>query len=101
MAFNRYKLLVTPNRTMQTVPGVVISKRTTDKYVIYNYDKMRFDTIAAEIYGNDLYNWVISLGNPEYPLEFDIPNNTVIRVPFPINDVLVEYESKVANNKDK
>jgi hypothetical protein len=101
MAFNRYKLLITPNRKMQTVPGVVISKRNTDKYVIYNYDKMRFDTISAEIYGNDLYNWVISLGNPEYPLEFDIPNNTVIRVPFPLNDALVEYESKIANNKDK
>jgi len=101
MATSRYKLLITPQRTMQTVPGIVISKRNTDKYMIYNYDKMRFDTIAAQVYGDDLYNWVISLGNPEYALEFDIPNNTIIRVPFPLNDVLSEYEQKVATLKNK
>lgn len=101
MATSRYRFLITPQRTMQTVPGIVISKRNTDKFVIYNYDKMRFDTISAEIYGDDLYNWLILLGNPEYPLEFDIPNNTVIRVPFPLNDVLSEYEQKVLAIKNK
>jgi hypothetical protein len=62
---------------------------------------MRLDTIAAEIYGDDLYNWLVLLANPEYPLEFDIPNNTVIRVPFPLNDAVNEYEQKVISLKNK
>lgn len=101
MAISRYRQLITPNRTMQTVPSITISKRNTDKFVIYNSDKMRFDTIAADIYNDDLYSWVILLANPEYPLEFDIPNNSVIRVPFPIGDVVAEYEQKVVTLKNK
>lgn len=101
MAISRYRQLITPQRTMQTVPGIVISSRTTDKFVIYNSDKLRLDTIAADIYGDDQYNWLILLANSDYPLEFDIPNNTVIRVPFPLNDAIVEYEQKVVALKDK
>ncbi len=101
MAISRYRQLITPQRTMQTVPAITISKRDTDKYVIYNSDKMRFDTIAADVYGDDLYNYLIAIANPEYPLEFDIPNNTVIRVPFPIGEVIVEYEQKVVTLKNK
>jgi hypothetical protein len=101
MAINRYRQIISPQRKMQMMPGITISKRETDKYIMYNSMKMRYDTIAAELYGDDLYSWVISLGNPEYFIEFDIPNNTVIRVPFPLNDVLVEYEQKVVALKDK
>lgn len=101
MAISRYRQLITVNRTMQTVPGIVISKRDTDKFVIYNSDKMRFDTIAADIYNDDMYSWLISLANPQFSLEFDIPNNTVIRVPFPLNSVIAEYEQKVLTLKNK
>ncbi len=101
MAISRYRQLITQQRTMQTMPGIVISNRESDKYVIYNSDKMRLDTIASEVYGDDFYNWLILLSNPEYPLEFDIPNNTVIRVPFPLNDVIAEYEQKVVALKNK
>ena len=101
MAINRYRQIITPQRKMQIMPGIVISKRETDKYIMYNSMKMRFDTIAAELYGDDLYSWLISLANPEYFIEFDIPVNTIIRVAFPLNDVLVEYEQKVSTLKDK
>lgn len=101
MAINRYRQIITPQRKMQIMPGIVISKRETDKYIMYNSMKMRFDTIAAELYGDDLYGWLISLANPEYFIEFDIPVNTIIRVAFPLNDVLVEYEQKVSTLKDK
>ncbi|HWY35755.1 MAG TPA: hypothetical protein VNX68_14010 [Nitrosopumilaceae archaeon] len=101
MAISRYRQLITPQRTMQTVPGIIISKRDTDKFIIYNSDKMRFDTIAADIYGDDLYSWLLSVANPEFPLEFDIQNNSVIRVPFPLNDVITEYEQKVITLKNK
>jgi hypothetical protein len=101
MAINRYRQLITTQRTMQTMPGIIISDRDTDKFIVYNSDKMRLDTIAADVYGDDLYNWLVLLANPEYPLEFDIPNNTVIRVPFPLNDAVTEYEQKVVSLKNK
>jgi hypothetical protein len=40
------------------------------------------------------------LANPEYAMEFDIPNNTVIRVPFPLEDARSEYSQKVISKKN-
>ena len=42
------------------------------------------------------YGWLILLANPDYGgMEFDIPDNTVIRIPFPLMDTLREYQQKV------
>lgn len=101
MAISRYRQLINPDKTMMSVPNVIISSRDTDKFIVYDSQKMRLDTIAADIYGNDYYNWLILLANPSYSMEFDIINGTVIRVPYPLNDVIVEYEQKVINLKNK
>ena len=101
MGLDRYKFVIRNNGTMQDVPKVVISDRITDKFVVYDPAKTRYDRIAEEIYEDDTFSWVIALGNPSYFLEFDIPAGTVIRVPFPLQDVLSEYQTKVITNKDK
>ena len=101
MGTNRYKYLVQENGTMLNFPKVEISKRNTDKYVLYNYDKTRLDRIAYETYEDDTYWWIILLANPEYSLEYDIPPNTVIRVPFPLIDVMSEIESTITANKNR
>jgi hypothetical protein len=101
MGINRYKDLVQSNGNMLSFPKVVISKRDTDKFVLYNSLKTRLDRIAYEIYNDDTYWWVILLANPDYPLEYDIPPNTVIRVPFPIADVVGEINSKISSSKNK
>ena len=101
MAISRYRQLITPDKSMQSMPNVVISSRDTDKFIVYDSQKMRLDTIAADIYGNDYYNWLILLANTSYSMEFDIPTSTIIRVPYPLNDVIVEYEQKVINLKNK
>jgi hypothetical protein len=44
---------------------------------------------------------LILWANPEYFLEFDIPDNAVIRVPYPLNDVLAEVNNFIINNRDK
>jgi len=33
-------------------------------------------------------------------MEFEIPRQTVLRVPYPLRDVLSEYENKVIKNKN-
>ena len=101
MGVNRYKFLQTRDGKLQNLPPIKIKKRDTDKLVTYNLEKIRLDRIAGEVYGDDTLTWLILLANPEFFLEFDIPNNTVIRVPFPLRDVLDEFQSKLLKNKNR
>ena len=34
-------------------------------------------------------------------MEFDIPDNTVIRVPYPLQDVIEEVQSQIISKKDR
>jgi len=99
MAFSRYSQLAF-NGNMRSFPKVLISKRSTDIYVTFNSNKTRLDRLAAEIYGDDTLYWIILLANPNYYMEFDIPNGAVIRIPNPVSDVIVEFNNKVLANKN-
>lgn len=100
MPYNFYKSLI-DGKNMKDMPPVKISFRKTDKYITYQREQMRLDYIAGQIYKDETLWRIIMWGNPEYALEFDIPNQTVIRIPFPINDVLTEVNNFIINNKDK
>ena len=62
---------------------------------------MRLDYIAGQIYEDETLWRLIMWANPEWALEFDIPNNSIIRIPYPLNDVLAEVNAFITNNKDK
>lgn len=100
MPFNFYKPLK-DNDSLKDMPPVKISSRNTDKFVTYQRDVMRLDFIAGEIYKDETFWRLIMWANPEYFIEFDIPNNAVIRIPYPLNDVLAEVNSFIINNRDK
>lgn len=100
MPFNFYKPLK-ENDYLKDMPPVKISLRKTDKYITYQKDKMRLDYISGEIYEDETFWRLIMWANPEYFLEFDIPNNTVIRIAFPLNAVLAEVNNFIINNRDK
>lgn len=100
MSYDFYGLLRDDN-TLRNMPPIKIKKRNTDKYVMYNKDLTRLDVIAGEIYEDETLGIVILWANPEYFYEFDIPNNTVIRIPFPKQDVLKEISSKILYNLNK
>lgn len=100
MPFNFYKPLK-DNDLLKNMPPVIISARKTDKFITYRKDIMRLDFISGEIYGDETLWRIIMWGNPDYYLEFDIPNNSVIRVPYPLNDVLAEINNFIINNRDK
>ena len=101
MAFSRYRNFIINNR-MLSIPSITIKERDTDKFVNYSYQVNRLDRISAEIYGDDTYWWVILMANPNYYMEYDIPTNTVIRVPFPLEEVLFDFQKiallKINNN---
>ena len=71
-----------------------ISSRETDKYIAYRRTD-RFDNLSAIYYGTSEYWWIILLANPEYAIEFDITEGTIIRIPYPIEEVLNEVRRQL------
>ncbi len=100
MPFNFYKPLK-ENDSLKDMPPVKIKVRKTDKFITYNRNLMRLDYIAGQIYEDETLWRLIMWGNPEWSLEFDIPTNSIIRIPYPLNDVLAEVNAFITNNKDK
>lgn len=96
----RYSYLIFDGK-MQNLPKVTISNRSTDKFFPYDSNQTRLDRMSGIAYSNDTYGWLILMANPEYSMEFDIPKNTTIRVPFPLKEAESEYISKILNSKDR
>lgn len=86
---------------MEVMPYIKIKDRDTDVFRLYNSDKTRLDRISAEVYEDDGYGWLILMANPEYYMEFDIPKETVLRIPLPLREVLTEVEGKLLRKKQK
>lgn len=102
MGKDRYKLLRKPDgKGLQVMPAIKIKNRNTDAFRVYNSDKNRLDRISAEVYEDDTYGWLILMANPEYFVEFDIPKESVIRIPLPLREVLTEVESKLLRKQEK
>ncbi len=101
MAFNFSSLLINSNQaSLDNMPPVDIDKRSTDKRVIYNKNITRLDRIAGDIYEDETLWKLILWANSDYDCEFDIPDNTTIRVPWPKIDVLDEVTKKIINRKN-
>jgi hypothetical protein len=86
--------------TLDNMPPMDIDLRATDKNVIYNKNLTRLDRLAGDIYEDETCWKLILWANPEYECEFDIPDNTVIRIPWPKLDVLDEVFKKIINRKN-
>ena len=98
--FNVY-LINAGESDLGSMPPIEINSRSTDKKIIYNKNKTRLDVIAGDIYEDETMWKAILWANPEYAMEFDIPDDTVIRVPFPKNDVITEIAQKIYDRKNK
>ncbi len=93
--FDRYQFYLNDGE-FKIVPGVEIPIKGTDKYFQYKKGKDRMDRISQEYYGTPLFGWLILQANPTLPsLEFEIPNNSYIRVPFPLITSLQDYKNGV------
>ena len=93
--FDRYESFK-ENGTIKPIPGIPIPVKATDKKITYELGKTRLDKISQSYYGNPYHGFLIMLANPQYGgLEFDIPDGAVIRVPFPFNETLEQYEDAV------
>jgi len=93
--YNRYQKFDYNGKPLP-VPFIKISAKSTDKSVLYRQNKDRMDKLSLEYYGNPYHGWLIMLANPQYGgVEENIPNNEIIRIPFPFKDSLQQYISEV------
>jgi len=99
--YNRYSILKNDDGTIDMMPFIPIPERPSDKYEYWNVGFSRMDKLARKYYGNPLYDFFILYANPQFISEFDIPDNTLIRIPFPINKVKSDYESKLERIKNQ
>ena len=95
MEFNRYSKLYR-NGTITKMPPVTINTMATDYHEQYIRGKSRLDNISFNYYGNPDYGWLILLANPNVGgLEFNIPDGTMLRIPFPLELALEDYNNKI------
>jgi len=99
--YNRYSILRNVNRPPDMMPFVKLPENPSDKYEVWNYGFSRMDKISLKYYGNPFYDFLILMANPQYRSEFDIEDNTTIRIPFPLKKVVADYESIIESIKNQ
>lgn len=98
--YDRYDKFRVENE-VKPVPGIVIKPSPTDKQVLYKAGRTRLDKVSQEYYGNPYHGWLIMLANPQWGgMEFDIPDGTKIRVPFPFTNAIDRYILEVKKHKE-
>jgi hypothetical protein len=98
--FDRYNdFRVGPN--MKPIPGITIPVLGSDKSVVYKQGETRLDKLSNTYYNNPYSGWLIMLANPEFGgLEFNIPDSTIIRIPFPFDSGVERYNLEVTIHKN-
>lgn len=91
--YNRYAILMNTDGTTDNMPFVNLPVNASDKYEYWNPEFSRMDKLSQKYYGNPFFDFFILYANPSYVSEFDIPEGTLIRIPFPLNKVKSDYEA--------
>lgn len=93
--FDRYQFFE-ENGTFKMVPGIEIPIKTTDKYFQYKKGKTRLDKASDQHYSAPYFGWLILQANPlAGSIEFEIPDNFWLRVPFPLISTLQDYRKSL------
>ena len=93
--FDRYQYF-SKEGSFIIVPGIEIPFKPTDKVVQFKKNKDRLDKFSQEYYNTPLFGWLILQANPTVgSIEFDIPNNSILRIPFPLVSSLQDYKKNV------
>jgi len=96
--FNRYQYFLV-NGEQTVVPFVTLPAKTTDKRVVYRTGKSRLDKISQDYYSSPYFSWLILVANPEFGTsEWDIPDGSLLVIPFPLISSLQDYKAAVDNH---
>ena len=95
MSYDRYNKF-RMNGNIKLVPFIPIKKKSTDLYDYYIEGKTRLDLLSYQYYQNSDYDWLIMQANPEYgSLEFKIPDGAKLRIPYPLDSTITQYNSDI------
>lgn len=84
------------NGQVKPLPGITIPESSGDKLAVYKKGVSRLDKISNTYYNNPYSGWLILLANPQFGgLEFNIPDMTPIRVPFPFDSAVQRYINEI------
>ena len=93
--YNRYNEFVV-NGDYIMVPNINIPTKSTDRKIVYKVGQSRLDKLSQQFYGSPYYGWLILQANPRYGgQEWNIPDNSLITLPFPLMQSLQDYKSKL------
>lgn len=96
MSYSRYKSFTGDDGSVKTVPFIPIREQSTDKYTYWKQGFSRMDLLSFRYYQDANYGWFIMQANPHLPsLEFMIDNNEKIRIPFPLESAIAQYENDI------
>jgi hypothetical protein len=79
----------------EPIPFITIPERSTDKVEEFRQGTDRMDKLSLKYYNNPYMGRLILMANPEYAFEFDIEDGALIRIPFPLEDVLEDYNRQI------
>lgn len=99
--YDRYEIYRNNDSTIDQLPFVKISEKSSDKFERWDILRSRLDKLAQRYYRNPFFDFFILYANPQYISEFDIPDGAVIRIPFPLERVKEEYEDKLKNIRNR
>lgn len=95
MAYDRYNKFRI-NGKVSIPPTVSLPVKSTDFYEVYRVGSTRLDNISYDYYGDPSYDWLILMANPLLgDLEYNIPDGTLIRVPYPLDITLDTYNRQL------
>ena len=84
---------------MKPVVGITIPQSTSDKQVVYKQGSSRLDKMSNMYYLNPYSGWLIMLANPQFGgLEFNIPDLSLIRIPYPYDSAIQRYITELDNH---
>lgn len=93
--FDRYQFFE-EDGTFKIVPGIEIPIKSSDKYHQYKKTKDRLDKLSQEFYNTPTFGWLIMTANPSCGTnEFDIPDNFILRIPYPLVSTLQDYKTSI------
>jgi hypothetical protein len=96
--YNRYnEFLINGEQTV--VPYITLPSKSSDKKHIYVANQSRLDKISQQYYGTPFFGWLIQTANPQLGgLESNIPDGTVLTIPFPLVTSLQDYKTQLDNH---
>lgn len=95
--YNRYTQFKVNSNELGYIPFITIDKKPSDLKIVWKKNK-RLDVVSQEYYGAPYYGWLILMANPQFGgMEFDIPENTILTIPFPLMDTLKNYQERLEN----